>query len=195
MSFESITSTSVQIYYFAFFVFACKFFSFCANFLLDWNWSVQVWEAMTIKKSKKVLVDLLTTPKCKNWLRPRSRGDFVCLQPVKNCSFKPFTNVFTRGTFKLRGPSKIPGPVPKVPPGPLFQRPWITVLLLIELNLTVSSTVRFLFEPFEIYYKFITDCALILFQFNIKKITFWFVTFCDFIYVIFTSVAYIVAAE
>ena len=47
----------------------------------------------------------------------------------------------------------------EVPPGPPFNGP--ELLWLIELNLTVSLTVKFLFKPFEIYYKFITDCALI----------------------------------
>ena len=45
-------------------------------------------------------------------------NDFVCLPPIKSCPLKLFTKFFTRGILKISGPQKIPGPVPKVPPGP-----------------------------------------------------------------------------
>ena len=51
----------------------------------------------------------------------------LCLpSPSLESSYQTCMPIFTRCILNIPGPLKIPGSVPKVPPGPPSQRPWIT---------------------------------------------------------------------
>ena len=121
---------------------------------------------MTTKKSEKFFVEFLAPPKCKTGFVP-GRGVTLCVFNQSKVAFLNLLRMFLRAALsKLGAPQKFRARYQRCPLDPPFKGP--ELLLLIELNLTVSLTVKFLFKPFEFYYKFITDCALISFQFNGK---------------------------